>query len=226
MLLQKHDFLLFTGDSVTDANRKKPVGEGLWEGVGDGYVRQIDTLLNVFYPELKLRVTNTGISGDTTRELRARWQQDVLDFTPDWLSICIGINDVWRKFDEPCLPESSVSPEAYRENLDDMLSQAIPIVKKGIILLSPYYMEPLKEDPMRKEMDLYGEVCSSLAAKYGIRFVDLQAVFDRYLQHRHSSYISWDRVHPNSAGSLLIAKAFLAELGLPLTLGTGTIDNG
>ena len=91
--------------------------------------------------------------------------------------------------------------------------------------MTPYYMEPLKEDPMRKEMDQYGAVCAELAKKYETHFIDLQAVFDSYLQHRHSSYIAWDRVHPSSVGSLLIAKAFLSEMGLPLTLGTGSIDN-
>lgn len=224
MLFQKHDFLLFTGDSVTDADRKRPWGEGLWGGVGNGYVRQIDTLLNAFYPELNLRITNTGNSGDTTRELRARWEQDVLQFCPDWLSICIGINDVWRKFDEPGLSDSAVSLENYRDNLEHMLSEARRKVKKGIILMTPYYMEPQKEDWMRKEMDLYGEVCASLAKKYETYFVDLQAVFDEYLQYRHSSYIAWDRVHPNDVGSLLIAKAFLSALGLPLTLGNSAID--
>jgi lysophospholipase L1-like esterase len=29
--------------------------------------------------------------------LNARWQRDVLDLSPDWLSIMIGINDVWRQ---------------------------------------------------------------------------------------------------------------------------------
>ena len=91
--------------------------------------------------------------------------------------------------------------------------------------MTPYYMEPLKEDPMRKEMDQYGAVCAELAQKYETHFIDLQAVFDSYLQHRHSSYIASDRVHPSSVGSLLIAKAFLSEMGLPLTLGTGSIDN-
>ncbi len=28
--------------------------------------------------------------------------------------ICIGINDVWRQFDSPAIPDEQVSPEEYR----------------------------------------------------------------------------------------------------------------
>lgn len=217
MMLEKNDFILFTGDSVTDAGRKRPIGEGLWEGVGTGFVRTFDTLVQTFYPTLDLRVSNTGISGDTTRELKARFEADALALSPDWLVVCIGINDVWRKFDEPTL-NTSVPLDEYRSNLDSMLESCKGRVKKGVILMTPYYMEPNTADMMRAEMDRYGACCRELAEKHGVRFIDLQAVFNEYLQVRHSSYITWDRVHPNGVGSMLIARAVLESFGMSLTL--------
>ena len=50
-------------------------------------------------PPHSIRVLNTGVSGNTVRDLDARWQRDALDLKPDWLSVMIGINDVWRQFD-------------------------------------------------------------------------------------------------------------------------------
>lgn len=47
MLIQNGQKIVFAGDSVTDAGRKRPVGEGLWEGTGNGYVRLIDSYLAV-----------------------------------------------------------------------------------------------------------------------------------------------------------------------------------
>ena len=212
MLFENMDRIVFTGDSVTDMERARPVGEGLFDNVGRGYVRVIENMLNAWYPEILVRISNTGTDGNTSRDLRARFQTDVMDLKPDWVSICIGINDVWRQFDSPAIPDDHVTPEEYEENLEAMIL-AVKENVKGIFLLSPYYMEPNKTDPMRARMDAYGAVCRKLAEKYGCRFVDLQEVFDRYFQYRHSSYIAWDRVHPNQVGATIIAKAFLEQCG-------------
>ena len=123
MLFTSGDRIVFTGDSVTDAGRGRPVGEGLWQGVGDGYVRTIDNILNVVYPDWRLWVSNTGTGGDTSRSLKKRWQEDVMNLKPDWVSLMIGINDIWRQFDTPTIPEQHVYPAEYRENLCEMLER-------------------------------------------------------------------------------------------------------
>lgn len=84
---------------------------------------------------------------------------------------------------------------------------------KGIFLLTPYYMEPSKTDWMRRRMDEYGAICAALAQKHDCILVDLQSAFDRYFQYRHSSYIAWDRVHPNQICATVIAKEFLKHCG-------------
>lgn len=209
---QNGDRILFTGDSVTDSGRGRPVGEGLWEGVGNGYVRSVDTLLNVCYPESLFHIMNTGISGNTTKDLLARWKTDVLDLHPAYVVICIGFNDVWRQFDSPSLPHTHVSPEDYRANLCAMIEQTLPQVKE-IILMTPYFMEPNKTDALRRRMDEYGAVMKDVASQYELSCIDLQAAFDDYLQYRHSAYIMWDRIHPGWVGSMIIAREFLKQVG-------------
>ena len=212
MIFENNDRIVFAGDSVTDMGSTNPVGEGLRDALGFGYVRMIENLLSSVYPEAMTRVTNAGISGHTSRDLLARWERDVLNLYPQWVSICIGINDVWRQFDTPNLPELAVLPEDYERNLEQMLDSLQGRVK-GVFLMTPYYMEPLKNDPMRARMDEYGAICKKLAAKYGCIFIDLQALFDAYFRYRHSAYIAWDRVHPNQVGATIIAKAFLEQCG-------------
>ncbi len=212
MIFENMDRIVFAGDSVTDMESAQPVGEGLFDSLGKGYVRVVDNMLAAWYPERALRVTNSGISGNTSRDLSARWERDVLSLNPQWISICIGINDVWRQFDCPAMPDYWVLPEEYRANVEQMVISAKETAK-GVFLMTPYYMEPNIEDPMRKRMDEYGAICKELAEKHQVTFIDLQAMFDAYFMHRHSSFIAWDRIHPNHVGATLIAREFLKHCG-------------
>ena len=210
MIFQNNDRIVFAGDSVTDMGSTNPIGEGLCENVGRGYVRLVESFLSSYYPEILTRVTNAGISGNTSRDLLARFDRDVVSLNPDWVSVCIGINDVWRQFDCPAIPDGHVMPEEYRNNVEEMILKVKDKVK-GIFILSPYYIESNHDDFMRKRMDEYVEISKELAEKHGCRFVDFQKVFENYCKIRHSAYIAWDRVHPNQVGSMLMAKAFLEQ---------------
>lgn len=212
MIFEDYDRIVFAGDSVTDMSSAQPVGEGLFDNLGRGYVRVIDNMLATCYPEIRVRVTNSGTSGNTSRDLLARFDRDVISLEPDWISICIGINDVWRQFDSPALLNHQVQIDEYRDNLTEMIIKAKNLRKlKGIFILSPYYMEISKDDAMRKRMHEYVLVCKELSEKYGCIFVDFQSLYDKYLKIRHSSYISWDRVHPNQVGATLMAREFLSH---------------
>ncbi len=208
MIFQDGDRIVFAGDSVTDMGSQIPVGEGMWDNVGKGYVRIVENMLAVWYPERTIRVTNSGVSGHTSRDLLERYERDVVSLHPDWVSICIGINDVWRQFDSPALTEQAVSLEEYEHNVEEMIL-AVKDSVKGIFLLTPYYMEPNRADKMRARMDEYGAVMKKLAEKHGCVLVDFQKVYEDYLNIKHSSYIAWDRVHPNQIGSTLMAREFL-----------------
>jgi lysophospholipase L1-like esterase len=210
MILENMDRIVFAGDSVTDMGSTNPVGEGLFDNVGRSYVRIIENMLAVYYPEIKVRVTNSGISGNTSRDLLARFDRDVVNLNPDWVSICIGINDVWRQFDSPAITDSHVLPDEYEKNVEDMIMRVKDKVK-GIFILSPYIIEPNKEDWMRKRMDEYVEISKKLADKHQCVFVDFQKMYEDYCRIRHSAYIAWDRIHPNQIGATLMAREFLKK---------------
>jgi lysophospholipase L1-like esterase len=203
---------VFIGDSITDANRARPVGEGLFGAIGTGYVSYVDAFLQATYPSFGLRLVNMGSSGNTVRDLTTRWETDVLGLKPDWLSIMIGTNDVWRQYDLPTQTEAHVPLDEYRTTLDALITQAQPGLQ-GLILATPFYIEPYRNDAMRKRMDEYGSVVKDLATKYNAILVDTQAAFDQALEHIYPATLAWDRVHPNHAGTAIIAKAFLNAVG-------------
>jgi lysophospholipase L1-like esterase len=218
MLLEAKSKLVMIGDSITDCERARPVGEGLFGAIGKGYVSLVDALLTAAYPESGIRVVNMGASGNTVRDLKDRWQSDVLDLKPDWLSIMIGTNDVWRQFDLPTQTEKHVYIDEYEATLEELVQRTRPQLQ-GLVLMTPFYIEPNSDDYMRRTMDQYGEVVKKLASKYDAKFVDTQAAFNRALAHIYPATLAWDRVHPNMAGHALIARAFLQAVGYDYNRG-------
>ena len=208
MKLIKHSKLVMIGDSITDAGRAQPAGEGLGGALGSGYVSLVDALLGTAYPDYGIRVVNMGTSGHTVRDLEKRWQTDVLDKNADWLSVMIGINDVWRQFDSPLRPETHVLPDEYEQTLDALLTQTRPIVQ-NIVLMTPFYIEPNHADAMRARMDEYGAIVRRLSEKHGTLFVDTQAAFDAVLTAVYPATLAWDRVHPSQTGHMVLARSFL-----------------
>jgi len=212
MIFDNGDKIVFIGDSISDYERKRPVGEGLFNAWGRSYIANIGSLLGAMYPEKHLRVVSMGLDGNQVRDLAARWQTDVLDLKPDWVTVHIGINDVWRQFDSPEMKEEHTMPDEYRKTYDKLIERTLPHVK-GMILMTPYFMEPNPKDPMRARMDEYGAVVKDLTDKYRLTFVDLQSSWDRLFEHMHPCNIAWDRIHPNQIGCMYIAKQFLAAVG-------------
>ena len=213
MKLAPHSKLVFIGDSITDCERARPIGEGLFGGIGKSYVSLVEGFVTAIHPASAIRMINMGTSGDTVLDLKKRWKTDVTDLKPDWLSIMIGVNDVWRQFDLPHQKEIRVSPKVYEKTLLELVSKTRPKLK-GLIIMAPFYLEPNRDDAMRKRMDQYGAIAKKVARKTNAIFVDTQSAFDELLGHMHSNAIAWDRVHPNTIGHSIIARAFLNAIGV------------
>jgi lysophospholipase L1-like esterase len=213
MQIAPNSKLVMIGDSITDAGRDhNNGGEGLFNSYGNGYVALVQALLHSRYPAHRIRVVNKGISGNDVRDLDRRWQKDVLNQEPDWVSVMIGINDVWRQFDVPQIAEQHVPLDAYRETLGRLVGSTRPQLS-GMVVAAPYYIESQRGDAMRTRMDEYAAVAAEIAADNDCLFVDVQAAFDAYLAHFHSAQLAWDRVHPNTTGHMIIARAWLDAVG-------------
>jgi lysophospholipase L1-like esterase len=209
MKFKNRQTILFIGDSITDCGRIHPVGMN--SGLGEGYVAFVDSLLAACYPHEHVRVLNTGVSGDRVTDLKTRWQRDVLDLKPNWLSVMIGINDVWHQFDNLPDPDEGAI-ERYEIVYRELLERTHPTLD-GLVLMSPYLLEPDLCDPSRQQMDAYRRIVKGLSIDFGAEFVDVQNAFDVYLSHRPAHTLSDDRVHPNKTGHMIIAASFLRTIG-------------
>ncbi|TQR44707.1 SGNH/GDSL hydrolase family protein [Paenibacillus popilliae] len=206
MMLQHGDKIVIIGDSITDCERARPYGEGLFGANGKGYVSMFDALVQTEHPEMGIRIVNMGISGNTVVDLERRWETDVEQLEPDGLVICIGINDVWRQYDMPFVSEQHVGSDQYYDTLNRLVERSKPNVR-WIALMSPYYIEPNQEDAMRRTMNEYGRIVKEIANEHGTLFVDTQQVMDKLLEHFYPATLAWDRVHPSAVGHMALAKA-------------------
>jgi lysophospholipase L1-like esterase len=209
MLFTAHQRIVFIGDSITDCGRRDTDPP-----YGHGYVSMVRNLLAGRYPEIRLVILNRGISGNTVRDLAARWEKDVIAERPDWLSIKIGINDVWRHF-EHRLAAHVPLPE-YEATLRRLIQRTQAATHARLILMTPYLIEPDRNDPMRRMMDDYSAVVSGLAAEYGAVLVHTQVAWDAALAHTRPSDWAADRVHPTAPGHAVLALAFLRAVGFEL----------
>jgi lysophospholipase L1-like esterase len=212
MLLQPSARFLLIGDSITDCGRGRlSAGWGSLQQLGNGYVSLVCSALTAAYPDYGIQVFNMGVSGDTVRDLRARWDSDVLRLRPTWLSMMIGINDVWQHFDPSFETDALVTLEEFSRSLDHVIQQARPDLT-GLVLMAPYYLDVDRDEPMRALMDRFGQVVRQAAARNRAIFVDTQAAFDGVLAWLDPDKLAADRVHVNQAGHMIIARALLGAL--------------
>ncbi|MEH1164395.1 SGNH/GDSL hydrolase family protein [Micromonospora sp. CPCC 205539] len=202
MILRTGQRVVFIGDSITDCGRRDTAAP-----YGAGYVSLVRSLVSARHPELDLEWVNRGVSGDTVRDLAARWAADAIAERPDWLSVLIGINDIWRRYGDR--PDEAVPIDEYERTLRDLLRQAVDATGCRLILGDPFLIEPDRTFPQRADADRYAAVVAALAAEYDAVHVPTQAAFDRVLAVSPAKRWADDRVHPHLPGHAVLADAFL-----------------
>ncbi|MEV4655877.1 SGNH/GDSL hydrolase family protein [Micromonospora sp. NPDC049301] len=206
MILRTGQRVVFIGDSITDCGRRDTAAP-----YGTGYVSLVRALVGARHPELDVQWVNRGVSGDTVRHLAARWDDDAIAERPDWLSVMIGINDIWRRYGDR--PDEVVPIDEYERTLRDLLRRAVDATGCRLILGDPFLIEADRSEPQRADTDRYAAVVAGLAAEFGAVHVPTQAAFDRVLAVSPAKRWADDRVHPHLPGHAVLADAFLTALG-------------
>jgi len=182
--------IVFAGDSITDCERRTDPA-----GLGDGYVRRIAAHLDGAF-----RVVNVGISGNSSGDLRGRWETDVLAERPALVSILVGVNDTWRRYDSGAVTTVEAFESNYRALLD-------PLAGVPLVLIEPFLL-PINEEQVtwREDLDPKLAVVRALAAEYGAILVPA----DTALADAGSpAEMAPDGVHPSDRGHDLLAALWL-----------------
>ena len=204
--------ILFQGDSITDADRSRTNDLSM----GYGYPNLVTGHLGMEHP-YQFKFYNRGIGGHRVVDLYARIKADMINLKPDYMSILIGINDVWHEIGGHNGVDAEKFELVYGLMIEELLRE-IPGLK--LMLLEPFVLPGCKtrsdeENPgrweyFRSETDLRRAAVKRLTEKYSLVFVPLQERFDAANADAPADgYWLADGVHPTSAGHELIKQAWL-----------------
>lgn len=208
--LKKEATILFQGDSITDAGRKKDdPGFNTTAVLGAGYAMIAGAELLYNYPAQNLKIFNRGISGNKVYQLAERWENDCISLKPDVLSILIGVNDFWHMING----NYSGTLKTYRDDFTALLKQTkekLPDVQ--LIIGEPFAVSGIRavDEKWYPAFNDYRAAAKEIAKNFNAVFIPYQSVFDKAKQSAPGVYWTHDGVHPSLAGAQLMAEAWLA----------------
>ena len=201
--------LVFAGDSITDAGRDR----GDAASLGDGYV----ALIAQTVADRGETVVNKGIGGDRAVDLAARWDE-ILAARPDVLTVYVGVNDMWRRFDN----DDPTSAEDFERTLEGLLRAARDAGAGRLVLIEPFFV-PVRTDQVAWLADLTPkrEAVRRLAQRFDATLVELHDAVTAAAAAEGAAVIVPDGVHPTPRGSAIIADAWLAAYSAIAPVGVG-----
>lgn len=205
-LIEDGALVLFQGDSITDAGRyyNDPLD------MGGGYAQMAAARFAEAFGDKGVKFLNRGISGNRVVDLQGRWDRDCLDLKPNWVSIMIGVNDAWRRYDS----NDPTTCDDFAESYRDILTRTRDVLAARLVMLEPFVL-PVWPEVVRFREDLDPKIHAvrSLARQFDAICVPLDAMFAQALASHPPQHWSEDGVHPTAAGHNLIAEAWLDAVG-------------
>lgn len=194
--------ILFQGDSITDAGRDFQ-NDTL---MGYGYATMTAGKIGVDYPG-QYNMINKGIGGNRIVDVYARMKRDIINLNPSYMSILIGVNDVWHEFFDKNGVDATKFERVY-DWLITELKEALPNLQ--IIILEPFVLKGTATEHVWEEFSadvaVRAEICRRLAQKHGLTFIPLQEKLEALAAQTSNAYVLGDGVHPTFAGHELISR--------------------
>ena len=155
--------------------------------------------LRQWFPDSKIEMINSGISGDTSQDGLSRLDWAVLSYEPDLVTINFGIND--------CV--LGLSLEEFEMNLVEMVRRIRAGPDSEILLLSS---QPLESPPYDQRVLDYYQTVETVAKEMNVGFVDVYGAWMKRVRAGMplDSLILPGLDHPNEAGYRIIAEELMS----------------
>lgn len=212
-IFKNGDTICFVGNSITHAGQ---------------YHEFIQLFYATRFPNTKLKIINTGISGDNANNILERLETDVLVNHPDHVFLMTGMNDVVRTlyFDglasENIIKKREKALEKYKVNTSKLVQQ-FKDHNINTILLTPSIYDQFSKIERENNLGCNAalETCSAhlyyLSKKYQLSMVDLNKkmksiMYEGLKKDSLFTIVGKDRVHPGVKGHFIMASEILTAL--------------
>jgi len=196
------------------------------------------------FPHQKIKMNNYGCGGNQVIDVMKRVNGDIMEFSPNCISIMLGLNDVNRTLYTASLmvngayPASTLTSQQYAKDTyySRMKSLITTFKDKGVkvLLQSPtMFDEKLTSssslDLCNKPLGIFRDSVERWSKQFGLQFVDYYNIMNRIdslekVKDPTFTIVSSDRIHPGTLGHFVMAYAYLKALEMPAMVSDVAID--
>jgi lysophospholipase L1-like esterase len=154
-----------------------------------------------------LRVINSGVAGDRVRNIRQRLESDCLACRPEIVTLLIGVNDTWRRYDS----DDPTPVDQFAADYDATLCSVRKAGIETLIVMEPFLV-PINEKQRRWRIDDLEpkiETVRTVSARYNAVLVPLDYAFAAFAAAEGAVAAAEDGIHPSAAGNQLIADCWM-----------------
>ena len=191
-MLEDGQKIVFLGDSITQAT--------------DGYVGMVDHMMAELKPDLRFACINAGVGGNKVTDLIERVAADVVVHDPDWVTVSVGINDVWHG-------ANGTPYEVFEQKYDELVRALADQTAARLVLFTTTVIGEDLESEANRQLVRYNDFIRRTASKRKAMLVPMDEVFHeaiRVWQTRSTALrFTRDGVHMTPAGNYLMAFALL-----------------
>jgi len=176
------------------------LGDSLTQGwmVSTGYLDFLKEMLHTKFPQIRLKLINGGIPGDTADSGLYRLKRDVLHYRPDCVFIQYAINDAFSGFTE----------QHFKSNIKGIIDGIMENGDADIVLITSVYIGDNEDN---RHVEGYYHQLEALGGDYGVPVVQTHEYWKKKISEGiiSGSLVQYDGVHPTEEGYRLMAEAVM-----------------
>jgi len=196
LLVKDGQSVAFLGDSITAQGTDVP----------GGFVKLVVAGLSTL--GVHITAIHAGVGGNTSKDMLARLDRDVISKKPDWMTLSCGVNDVWHG-------AAGVDLEDFKKNITSILDQCQAAHIQILVMTATCIQENDAFDE-NKRLAAYNDWLRATAKARNLPLADESAAYWAALkaaEPRQGNILTNDGVHPNPAGHQIMASTILAAFG-------------